>query len=138
MPEFTFVPAAKTQGKARVALAGPSGSGKTYTALATARGLAGEDGRIAVIDTEHGSASKYADRFRFDVLCLDTFAPMVYVQAINAAEAAGYDVIVIDSLSLGVFLSRGLYLTAMLFAVYLVLIVIGYRRWRGQLLKSRQ
>jgi nicotinamide mononucleotide transporter len=44
----------------------------------------------------------------------------------------------IDSLSLGVFLSRGLYLTAVLFAVYLVLIVIGYRRWRGQLLKNRQ
>jgi nicotinamide mononucleotide transporter len=45
---------------------------------------------------------------------------------------------VIDSLSLGVFLSRGLYLTAMLFAVYLVLIVIGYRRWRDQWMRSRQ
>jgi nicotinamide mononucleotide transporter len=43
---------------------------------------------------------------------------------------------VIDSLSLGVFLSRGLYLTAMLFAVYLVLIVIGYRRWRGHCCQS--
>ena len=43
---------------------------------------------------------------------------------------------VIDSLSLGVFLSRGLYLTAALFAVYLVLIVIGYRRWRGRMQKE--
>jgi len=40
---------------------------------------------------------------------------------------------VIDSLSLGVFLNRGLYLTAALFTVYLVLIVIGYRRWRSHL-----
>ena len=37
---------------------------------------------------------------------------------------------VIDSLSLGAFVSRGLYLTAALFALYLVLIVIGYRTWR--------
>lgn len=40
---------------------------------------------------------------------------------------------VIDSLSLGVFFSRGLYLTAALFALYLVLIVIGYRTWRKQI-----
>ena len=44
---------------------------------------------------------------------------------------------VIDSLSLGVFFSRGLYLTAALFALYLVLIVIGYRTWRKQLMKYR-
>lgn len=37
---------------------------------------------------------------------------------------------VLDSLSLGVFLNRGLYLTAALFGLYLVMIVIGYRTWR--------
>lgn len=37
---------------------------------------------------------------------------------------------VIDSLSLGIFLNRGLYLTAALFGLYLVLIIIGYRTWR--------
>lgn len=42
---------------------------------------------------------------------------------------------VIDSLSLGVFLNRGLYLTAALFGLYLVLIVVGYRRWRQAMLK---
>lgn len=42
---------------------------------------------------------------------------------------------VIDSLSLGVFLNRGLYLTAALFALYLVLIVIGYRTWRSRVRK---
>src|SRR5690606_5228856 len=64
-----------------------------------AKGLAGDGGRIAVIDTENNSAALYADECEFDVLNLDTFSPEVYVEAIKAAEAAGYDVLVIDSLS---------------------------------------
>ena len=51
--------------KLRLALAGPSGAGKTDTALdsATHRG-----GSLAVVDTEHGSASTDADLFTFDVV----------------------------------------------------------------------
>ena len=89
-----FKKASKVRSKLRLALSGPSGSGKTYTALAIASGL-GQD--IAVIDTERGSASKYADLFEFDVCELEDFHPAKYVEAIRAA--AGYDVIVIDSLS---------------------------------------
>ena len=37
---------------------------------------------------------------------------------------------IIDSLSVYLYINRGLYLTALLFMVYLVLIVIGYRAWR--------
>lgn len=37
---------------------------------------------------------------------------------------------VIDSLSIWLYVSRGLVLTALLFAVYLVLIVVGLRAWR--------
>ena len=96
---FTFKKAQRSQRKARIGLIGPSGSGKTYTALTLAAGLAGPGGRIAVIDTENNSAALYADEFEFDVLNLDTFSPEVYVQAIRAAEAAGYDVLIIDSLS---------------------------------------
>jgi len=96
---FAFHKAQRAQRKARIALIGPSGSGKTYTALTLAKGLAGEGGRIAVIDTENNSAALYADEFEFDVLNLDTFSPEVYIQAIRAAEAAGYDVLIIDSLS---------------------------------------
>lgn len=91
-----FRPASKRQAKLRMALIGPSGSGKTYTALAVAKGLGG---RVAVVDTERGSASKYADLFAFDVLELDTFAPDRYIAAIGDAVKAGYDVLVIDSLS---------------------------------------
>ena len=36
---------------------------------------------------------------------------------------------VIDSVSVYLYVSRGLWLTAMLFVLYLVLILIGYRAW---------
>lgn len=91
-----FKKATKQQSRLRMALIGPSGSGKTYTALKIATDL-GE--RVALIDTERGSASKYADEFEFDTCDLDSFDPRRYVEAIRAADAAGYDVLVIDSLS---------------------------------------
>jgi energy-coupling factor transporter ATP-binding protein EcfA2 len=101
--QFQAKKATKTQLKARLAIDGPSGSGKTYTALVAATALAGESGRIVVIDTERGSAKLYADKFNFDVVELPVdhrgFSPVVYVEAIKAMEEAGYDVIVIDSLS---------------------------------------
>lgn len=91
-----FQPASRTQRKLRMALIGPSGSGKTYTALTIAATLGS---KIAVIDTERGSASAYADKFRFDTLQLTSFSPEKYLEGIQAASAAGYDVLVIDSLS---------------------------------------
>jgi hypothetical protein len=78
-------------------LAGPSGSGKTLGALLVATGLGG---KIAVIDTERGSASLYSDAAEFDVLELTPpFSPDHYIEAIHAAEDAGYDVLVIDSIT---------------------------------------
>jgi hypothetical protein len=56
---------------------------------------------VAVIDTERGSASKYADRFSFDVLELADQTIDGYVAAIGEAAKAGYPVLVIDSLSHG-------------------------------------
>ena len=41
--------------------------------------------------------------------------------------------LVIDTASLCLYFSRGLYLTVLLFALYLVLIVIGMREWRRSL-----
>ncbi len=40
---------------------------------------------------------------------------------------------IIDSVSVYLYINRGLWLTALLFIVYLVLIVIGYRAWRKNL-----
>lgn len=94
-----FQKATKKQAKARIALDGPSGAGKTWTALTTATSLA-DGGKIALIDSERGSASKYADRFDFDVLELDgNFHPDRYMEAIRQAASAGYAVVVIDSLT---------------------------------------
>jgi len=95
-----FVKATKQQRKARIAIDGPTGSGKTYTALVAAQAfIDAESGRIAVIDTEHGSASLYSELFDFDVLQLDNFAPDNYIKALSTAEIAKYTVVVIDSLS---------------------------------------
>lgn len=93
--------AVKYQHKIRLGLAGPTGSGKTMSALRIAKGIADkEGGRIGVIDTEHGSASLYADEFDFDVIELTSFAPDRYVEAIHEFEqAGGYAVIIADSLT---------------------------------------
>lgn len=93
-----FTKATRRKARARVAIDGPAGSGKTYTALVAATSLA-NGGEIAVIDTERGSASLYADEFSFDVLELNDYSPRNYIQAIKAAEQNGYSVIVIDSMS---------------------------------------
>lgn len=94
---FQFQKATKRESKARVAIAGVSGSGKTWTALSLARAMGG---KVALIDTEHGSASKYADLYEFDTLILEPpYDPDRYIEAMDAAAQAGYDILVIDSLS---------------------------------------
>lgn len=91
-----FKKAVKEETKLRLAIAGPSGSGKTYSALSVGTAL----GRAAVLDTEHGSASKYADIFDFDVVNLaPPYHPDRFIEAIKAAGAAGYDVIILDGIS---------------------------------------
>lgn len=92
-----FEKAMRKKAKLRLALTGPSGSGKTYSALLIAKGIGG---KIAVVDTEKGSASLYSDIADFDVLELEPpFSPERFIEAINAAEQAGYDSIVIDSIT---------------------------------------
>lgn len=94
--QFTFERATKKKAKLRMLISGPSGSGKTMSSLKIARGIAD---RIALIDTEHASASKYADQFQFDTLNLDDATMTTVVQAIEAAEAADYELIILDSAS---------------------------------------
>jgi hypothetical protein len=68
------------------------------TALRIAAGLGG---RVAVIDTERGSASLYAGErgLDFDVIELDTYGVERFIDAIKAAADGGYATLVIDSLS---------------------------------------
>lgn len=95
----SFRPAVRANVGLLIGLAGASGSGKTYTAMRLARGIAG-NAPFAVIDTEAGRATHYADAFRFDHADLaPPFRPERYAEAIVAADKAGYPVIVLDSMS---------------------------------------
>ena len=96
---FSFRPAVRESVSLLVGLSGASGSGKTFSALRLAHGIAG-DRPFAVIDTEAGRAQHYADQFRFDHGDLrPPFTPAAYADAIAAADAASYPVIVVDSMS---------------------------------------
>ena len=90
-----FTKATKQQLKLRLLIEGASGSGKTFSALQLAKGLGG---KVAVIDTERGSASLYSDKFDFDVCELDYYSPEKYIEAIKYAQQ-DYDVIIIDSIT---------------------------------------
>jgi DNA polymerase III delta prime subunit len=95
-----FVKAERKAAKIKLAITGPSGSGKTTAALRLARGLVGPSGEIAVIDTENQSASLYSDITPFDVLNLEApFEHKKFTESIQAAEANGYDAVIIDSAS---------------------------------------
>lgn len=92
-----FRKAQRRAAKLRLALVGPSGSGKTYSALMVAKGLGG---RVALVDTERGSGELYSHLLDYDAAQLDPpFSPEKYIQAIRMAEQAGYDILIIDSLS---------------------------------------
>lgn len=93
---MSFSKATKKNAKLRLALSGTAGAGKTYSALQIAQSLGG---RIAVMDSERGSASLYADLFDFDVCELEEKNPQEYLEKIREAAAEGYEVLVIDSFS---------------------------------------
>lgn len=98
MAAVVFKPATREASYARVALSGPSGAGKTYTALALATTLAE---RVAVIDTERGSASKYVglNGWTFDTVQPASFAPLALVELLGVAAGAEYGAVIVDSLS---------------------------------------
>lgn len=95
----------------KVAIQGVSGAGKTYSSILFARGMCDRGGRIAVVDTENGSASLYSDLTDFDVSdirprtfgvgkqAVTSFWWTDFRDAIQEAIDAKYDVLVIDSAS---------------------------------------
>ena len=94
---MTFTKATKTKSKLRLAITGTAGSGKTYGTLLIAQGLGGN---IAMIDTENGSGNVYSDLCDYDICNLSApYDPRKYIECIHEAEKAGYDILIIDSLS---------------------------------------
>jgi hypothetical protein len=99
-----FKKAERRQTALKIAITGPSGSGKTFSALLIASGIGK---KIAVVDTENGSASLYADMDKgplagidFDTLPIEPpYTIQKYVEAINLAEKGKYDVLLIDGIS---------------------------------------
>lgn len=84
----------------KIGMMGPSGSGKTTAALELTRGLVGPTGKIAVLDTENGSASLYSDLTEFDALNMTApYGVEKFLAAIDAAVEGGYQALVIDSAS---------------------------------------
>jgi hypothetical protein len=103
MQKLSFKKAVTSTSKLRLCLAGASGSGKTYSALILAS-VIGK--KVAVIDTENGSASLYAREFEqkygfsYDVLELPApYSPDRFINCIKGAEQLGYDVIILDSIT---------------------------------------
>lgn len=91
----------RRQAKIKMALQGSAGGGKTYSSLLLAKGLTnGDFSKVAIIDTENGSADLYAHLGNYNVLSLQPpFTPQKYVEAIELCEKAGMEVIILDSIS---------------------------------------
>jgi AAA domain len=91
----------RKKAKIKMALQGSAGSGKTYSSLLLAQGLTnGDFSKIAIIDSENGSADLYAHLGQYNVLTLTPpFTPDNYIKAIDVCEKAGMEVIIIDSIS---------------------------------------
>jgi len=90
----------RKQAKIKLAIQGCAGSGKTYSSLLLAFGITNNWSKIAVIDSENGSADLYAHLGAYNVLNLnENYSPENYMEAIAICEKAGIEVIIIDSLS---------------------------------------
>jgi hypothetical protein len=107
-----FTKATRKRARARLAIDGPSGCGKTHSALLIAKGLVGEGGKIAVIDTENSSAELEAGKPgipEFEHVNLEPpYEPERYIDLIKKAEQFGYDCIIVDSGSHAWFAEGGL------------------------------
>lgn len=91
----------RKKAKIKMALQGSSGSGKTNSALFLAKGLTGGDlTKVAIVDSENGSADLYSHLGKYNVLTLSPpFTPEKYIEAIAVCEKAGMEVIILDSIS---------------------------------------
>lgn len=104
----SFKKASRSQVKIRMSLASPTGFGKTVSALMIAYGITGDWSKIGLIDTENKSASLYANHKlpngfiigEFETSQLEPpYTPEKYMAAIKDGEDAGFEVIIIDSVT---------------------------------------
>lgn len=97
--DINIEPAVDNFSTIKMALRGASGSGKTYSALQIAHGLANDWSKILVIDTEH-SAGLYKKIGNFSKITISApYLTEKFLQAFEKAIAAGFKVIIFDSMS---------------------------------------
>jgi AAA domain len=105
---FKIEPAKRRRVPMLISMAGVSGAGKTYSALLLAAGLAGKGGTVGFLDTENGRGSMYADSAGimaalpngYEIAEMrEPFSPSRYIEAVEAMEAHGCKVLVIDSMT---------------------------------------
>lgn len=91
----------RKQAKIKMALQGSSGSGKSLSSLLLAKGLTNDNlAKVAVVDTENGSADLYAHLGNYNVLPLQPpYTPEKFIEAIEVCEKAGMECIILDSIS---------------------------------------
>lgn len=90
--------AQRKKSKLRLNISATSGAGKTMGALRLAKGLVSDWDKIAVIDTENGSASLYEHLGPFFTVPLEPpFSPERYIEAVQACLDGGIECIIIDS-----------------------------------------
>ena len=90
----------RKQAKIKMALQGSAGSGKTMSALLLAKGIVGDYSKVAIVDSEHGSADLYAHLGDYNVVTLEApFSPDNYLKAIDICIKAGIEIIILDSIS---------------------------------------
>lgn len=100
MENSVFRKAERKQAKIKIGLQGPSGSGKTTSALLLAFGLVGDWSKVAVIDSENGSADLYSHLGDYNVLGITApYTPEKYIQAIHTCYEHGMEAIILDSIS---------------------------------------
>ena len=97
---FQIRKATRKVAKIKVNLSSPAGFGKTFGALKIAYGMTNDWSKICIIDSENHSADLYAHLGDYSVLTIDApYSPERYIEAIETAETAGMEVIIIDSAS---------------------------------------
>lgn len=98
----TFERAKREGSHILASLEATSGRGKTFSALLLGRGLVGPDGKLGLLDTETGRGKIYAAAIPGGYVygeLTPPFTPERYIQAIEAAESAGLQCLIIDSAS---------------------------------------
>lgn len=91
----------------KLALMGSSGCGKTYSSLRLATGMAnelsktlGRPAKILMANTEGSRGLYYANEFEYDIVDIEPpYTPEVFIELIDDAVEAGYDILIMDSAS---------------------------------------